>query len=107
MAYVRGVAPVGVRSQKPRPSRTRGMHYAERDGAFAQQLGTVGAAIRRALPRNPTAVYAKKGHHRIEKCNGQSGTPSDLEVFCPDYGISKKNYYPTIRVSFSLLDKNW
>jgi hypothetical protein len=25
----------------------------------------------------------------------ESGTPSDLGVFYPDYGISKKDYYPT------------
>ena len=64
VSYARGVAPVGVRSQRERPSRTQGMHYTERDGAFAQQLGTVGAEIRQALPRSLTAVYAKKGWHR-------------------------------------------
>jgi hypothetical protein len=33
----------------------------------------------------------------------ESGTPSVEGVFCPDYGILKKKYYVTIRVSFSLL----
>ena len=36
------IAPVGVQLQKPRPTRTWGMYYAERDSAFAQRLGTVG-----------------------------------------------------------------
>ena len=71
VADTRDVAPVGVRLRKARPSRTWGMHYAD-DGAFAQRLGTVGAAIRQALTRSSTAVYAKKGCYRIEKCNGST-----------------------------------
>ena len=78
-----GVAPI-----------TRGMHYAVSDGAFAQQLDTVGAAIQRALPQNSTAVYAKKGCRRIEKCNGRTLRKWDSvesrncnvlqHVVCPD-----------------------
>ena len=77
------IAPVGVQLQKPRPTRTWGMYYAERDSAFAQRLGTVGAAIQRALPQSSTAVYAKKGCHCIEKSNG-----STLCWTAAKYGLS-------------------
>ena len=45
VAHFCSVAPVGVRSQKSRPSHIRGMHYAVTDSTFVQWLGAVGASI--------------------------------------------------------------
>ena len=47
------------------------LHYGDGDTVFAQRLGTMEAAIQRALPQNPTAIYVEKGCHCIETSNGR------------------------------------
>jgi hypothetical protein len=78
-----GMAPMGVRLQKTRPTHPRDMHYTERDGVFAHRLDTVGVAIWQALPHIRRQFMPKRSGIALKKEIEEhfvSGTPSDLET---------------------------